>query len=204
MERHRNKSEIQKLHEYEYDLWSGTRDELRWDCGLKGILTKNGVKPDYCGGTPAHRRRSHANAKNTIVAVNGGFNHVVAFSLKSRLRLKDWRFDMVRKPLHERTAIRDVAVGHNSCDWHDNDVFEMIDDMIRVIQGPADPMTPVLFALRVVLQQYFLAYRHWRLFDRRSEYCLGAAVSIGTQCDNDCRITWRADGLEDSEIAPAA
>ena len=139
MERHQNEEEIRKLHRYEYDLWSGTMGELRWECGLKGIPTKNGASPDYCGGAQAHGRKSHSIAKNTIVAVNGGSPHVVAFSLKSQLRLKDWRLDMVRKPLHERTAISDVGVGHNACDWHDNDVFVKIDDMIRVIEGPADP-----------------------------------------------------------------
>ena len=88
------------LHEFEYDLWSGTRMGLRWQCALKGLPTNNGQLPDYCGGSPAHERRSHSIPANMIKAVNGGSPFVVGFSLKSRIKLREWKLgnssDLVR------------------------------------------------------------------------------------------------------------
>lgn len=202
MEIHTNDDGTQRLRNLEFDLWSGTKDSLEWECCLKGIPTKNGKPPDYCGGNLAHRRRSHTNAKNTIVAVNGGSPWVVAFSLKSRLNQRGWRLDLVSRILHERTPLDDATVGHYACDWHDDEVFAPIDDLERVKGDVSNPIIPVLFAARAVLMQYFLAYRRWRLFDERSRFCIKASESIVVVRENcTCREDWLRYGEEDRATA---
>ena len=199
---HLNDDGTRKLRELEFDLWSGTNEGLEWECCLKGIPTKNGRAPDYCGGNSAHRRRSHTNAKNTIVAANGDSPWVVAFSLKSCLRQKHWRSDLVRKVVHEKTALDDATVGHYACDWHDAEVFALIDDLERVKRDLSNSMVPVTFAARAILMQYFLALRRWRLFDERSRFCMAAAESVVRASGNcTCREEWLRAGEEDRRTA---
>ena len=71
MEIHMTDDEIKKLHDLEFDLWSGTMPGLGWECALKGIHTKGTEPPDFCGGRLAHERRSHTNAANMIKTVIG-------------------------------------------------------------------------------------------------------------------------------------
>ena len=199
---HQDDDGKRKLRDLEFDLWSGTRAGFEWGCLLKGIPTKSGREPDYCGGNPAHRRRSHTNAKNTIVAANGGSPWVVAFSLKTRLNQKAWRSDLVRKVVHEQTALDDATVGHYACDWHDDEVFALIDDLERVKRDLSNSIVPVTFAARAILMQYFLAHRRWRLFDERSRFCVAASGSVASVSGNcRCREEWLRAGEEDRRTA---
>lgn len=206
MEIHMTDDEIKRLHDFEFDLWSGTKPGLEWGCALKGIRTKGTEPPDFCGGRPAHRRRSHTNPANMIKTVNGGFRDVVAFSLKSRMHPRDWELEYLQNALYEETRVDDATVGHYACDRHDDQVFAPIDNLEAVKQRPEDPELALLFALRAVLMRYFLVYRHWRLFDRRSRRCLEAAQSIPRghwedDCRNNCRKKWRQFGETDRKVA---
>ena len=202
MEIHRNDDGDRKIRALEYELWSGATEVPRWECGLKSIPTKNGQPPDYCGGKPAHSRRSHTIPANIIKAVNGGSPYVVTFSLKSQLRLKDWKLDTVKRSMHDKTSVRDATVGHYACDWHDNQVFGPIDEIERVTKEPGNSMTPALFALRAVLMQRFLSYRHWRLFDGRYRHCLEASESFESGYkDCACPEGWRRDSKTDHDTA---
>ena len=119
---------------------------------------------------------------------------------------KHWEFENLQKALYEDIRVRDATIGHYACDRHDDQVFAPIDNLEMVKQSPEDRELALLFALRAVLMRYFLVYRHWRLFDRRSRHCLEASQSIprrhsGSDCRNNCREKWRQFGKADREIA---
>ena len=201
MELHTVEAE-RKIHELEYDLWSGVRPGLQFACVLEGIPTTKGQPPDYCGGTPAHERRSHTIPANMIKTVNRRSPSVVGFSLKPRVKFGEWNLNVVRRPLYEKTGVNDATVGHNACDFHDGQVFGLIDDLAAVKRAKDDPEIALLFATRAVLMRGFLSFRHWRLFDGRSRGCFEVADSLAERYpDCTCSGGFRRDGHKDARVA---
>ena len=194
--RHLNKKSEKELNHFAHMVWRGIGNE----CLMKGIYTKAGTYPDFCGEGTGLPILSHTIADNLIRQVNGGEKEVVTFS--PRINTGRWSRNETRGPVFPKTPINVATVGRYACLWHDG-LFDPIDSLPYDLT--ANAMVPTLVALRATLMEHFLTFRHSEFFGKRADYCrheLERWPDGPQPCD--CREKWQNYSDEDQQNAGRA
>ena len=194
--RHLNKKSERELNRFARKVWTGIGNM----CLMKGIYTKAGTYPDFCGPGTGLPIMSHTIADNVIRQMNGGEKEVVTFS--PRINPSRWSRNETRGPVFPKTPINVAAVGRYACQWHDG-LFNPIDSLPYDLTDNA--MVPALVALRATLMEHFLTFRQSEFFRKRADYCRREVEGWPDgpqQCE--CREKWRSYSDEDQRNAGRA